>query len=119
MKKKVIIIPLAIVASLALAVAVPFVALCIRTANMNAKYDYLKADQNYSSKVEVNSVELVTQHVSCGYATIEMMSDYYGNKVTEDELKEKNNGGISTSSSGGFLNEIKRSIPNKEFVKKR
>ena len=118
MKKKVIIIPLAIVASLALAVAVPFVALCIRTANMNAKYDYLKADQNYSSKVEVNSVELVNQHVSCGYATIEMMSDYYGNKVTEDELKEKNNGGVSTSSSGGFLNEIKRSIPNKEFVKK-
>ena len=60
----------------------------------------------------------MTQHISCGYATIEMMSEYYGDKVTEDELSEKNNGNVSTSSSLGFLNEINDSIPNKTFIKK-
>ena len=100
-----------------LVVSIPFLVMQIRTNNLKSDYAYLKEDQTYSLKVEVNDVELVKQHVSCGYATIEMMSSYYGNKVTEDELQTKNNGGISTSSSNGFLSEINSSISTKEFVK--
>ena len=100
-----------------LVVAIPFAILGFKTASMNKKYDYLFTDSTYSQKVEVQGLNLVTQHISCGYASIEMLSEYYGNKVTEDDLSAKNNGSISTSSTSGFLKEINASI-DKKFVKK-
>ena len=117
-KRKVLIIISSILVVMLLSVAVPFIILGARTSYINNKYSDLKENEEYAHNVEVKDVELVTQHISCGYATIEMMSDYYGDKVTEDELSEKNNGNISTSSSLGFLNEINDSIPNKTFIKK-
>lgn len=116
MKKKIIIIVISsIVGALALAVAIPFIVLGVRTSNLKADYEYLRSDALYNDKVEITGIELVTQHVSCGYATIEMMSSYYGNKVTEDELDARNRS-ISTSSSNGFLKEISKCIPSKSFV---
>ena len=117
MKKRAIIIPVAITASLLLALAVPFAILGIRTSLLNSNYSYLINNGTYSSETKVTGINLVTQHVSCGYATIEMMSDFYGKKVTEDDLDKKNNGAVSTSSSDGFLKEINASIEKKEFVK--
>ena len=110
-------IPAIVASILILVLAIPFMVMEIKTINMKNDYDYLKEDNTYSLKVEVDDIDLVKQHISCGYATIEMMSSYYGNKVTEDELEAKNNGKISTSSSNGFLKEVKTSIPNKSFVK--
>ena len=76
-KKKIVIITVgAVVATLALAVAIPFSILGIKTASISGDYSYLQDDEKYSSKVEVSGVDLVTQHISCGYATIEMMSTY-------------------------------------------
>ncbi len=117
-KRKALIIIASSLVALLIAAAVPFIIFGARTSYINNKYSELKEDQEYTHKVEVENVELVTQHVSCGYATIEMMSDYYGKKVTEDELDAKNNGTVSTSSSLGFLNEINESIPDKNFIKK-
>ena len=115
-KKKIIIIVISsIVGALALAVAIPFIVLGVRTSNLKADYEYLRSDASYNDKVEITGIELVTQHVSCGYATIEMMSSYYGNKVAEDELDARNRS-VSTSSSNGFLKEISKCIPNKSFV---
>lgn len=115
-KKKIIIIVISsIVGALALAVAIPFIVLGVRTSNLKADYEYLRSDASYNDKVEITGIELVTQHVSCGYATIEMMSSYCGNKVTEDELDARNRS-ISTSSSNGFLKEISKCIPSKSFV---
>ena len=116
-KKKIIIIVVSsVVASLALAVAIPFTVLGIKTAGLNADYAYLKEDASYRGKAEVAGLNLVTQHVSCGYASIEMISSYYGSPVTEDELDARN-GAISTASTDGFYQEINRSIPAKTFVK--
>ena len=118
MKKKLVwIIPAAFVSIITLVLSIAFMVMEIKTINMKSDYGYLKEDQTYSLKVEIDNLDLVKQHVSCGYATIEMMSAYYGSKVTEDELQTKNNGGVSTSSSNGFLKEINASIPNKAFVK--
>ena len=89
----------------------------IRTASLNADYSKLKEDAKYSTKVEINDLKLVTQHVSCGYATIEMMSTFYGNKISEKELSDKNKGAITTSSSDGFLKELRKSVPEQKFVK--
>ena len=117
MKKKSIIIiaSISVAIALVIAIAVPFITLGIKTASIKTGYSYLKTDSTFSSKVEVEGVELVKQHVSCGYATIEMLSSFYGKKVTEDDLDAKNKGGVSTSSSNGFLKEINQSISNKSF----
>lgn len=114
-KKLFLIIGGSVIASLSLAVAIPFIVLGIKTSSLKANYTYLKEDANYQDKVEINGLELVTQHVSCGYATIEMISSFYGDRVSEDDLDSRN-GAISTSSSNGFLKEINRSIPSKDFV---
>ena len=121
MKKKtklLIIIPSITVSVLILSVAVPFTILGIKTNSIKNDYDYLKYDSSYNTKVEVTGVDLVKQHISCGYATIEMMSSYYGSKVSEDDLSKKNGGNITTSSSNGFLKEINSSITNHKFIKK-
>ena len=114
-KKLFLIITVSIILSLSLAVAIPFIVLGVKTSKLKADYTYLKEDTNYHNKVEINDLELVTQHISCGYATIEMISSFYGDKVTEDDLDARNSV-ISTSSSQGFLIEIKKSIPTKSFV---
>ena len=119
MKKKTFIvttIALGLVATLGLAVAIPFTILGVKTSKLNSNYSYLKEDAHYQEKVEVTGIELVTQQVSCGYASIEMISTYYGNPVTEDELDARN-GAVSTASTNGFLKEINKSIPTKTFVK--
>ena len=120
MKKKTKIIIITSISSfvlaLTLATAIPFTVLAVKTNNLKSDYSYLKEDNTYKEKVEVVGLELVKQHVSCGYASIEMISSYYGNKVTEDDLDSRN-GAISTSSTNGFLKEINKSIPSKTFVK--
>lgn len=116
--KLIICISSVVVSALALAVAIPFAILGIRTGNLKADYSYLKTNENYSTKVSVEGIELKEQEVSCGYATIEMLSNYYGNKVSEKELETRNNGAITTASSDGFLKEVNKSIPNKQFIKR-
>ena len=116
-KKKVIIIISSIVGALSLAVAIPFLILTIRSATIRTNYGYLKSHPTYSQKVEITGFELVEQKISCGYASIEMISTYYGNKITEQELSNKNGGQVSTSSTNGFYKEINRSITGKSFVK--
>lgn len=115
--KLIILVSSVVVASIALAVAIPFTILGIRTSNLKADYSYLKVNETFSSKVSVDGIELKKQDVSCGYATIEMLSSYYGDKVDEIELSKRNNGAITTSSSNGFLNEVNKTIITKEFVK--
>ena len=115
MKKVLTIIGISIVGIVILAVLIPFISLKIKTTKLKEDYAYLKNDVVYQDKVEVEGIALVTQHVSCGYASIEMVSTFYGNKVSEDELDSKNKS-ISTSSSKGFLKEINASINNKSFV---
>ena len=117
-KSKIILISSIIITSLSLAVLIPFIILGIRTSSIKNDYSYLSEDEHYSLKIEDTGIDLVTQKISCGYATIEMMSTYYGNKVSEEELSTRNNGQITTASSDGFLKEINKSISTKTFVKK-
>ena len=118
MKKKKIIFAIIYtsITAIALAVAIPFTVLAVRTNQLNKDYSYLKEEIQYSSKVEVAGLNLVEQKITCGYASIEMLSDYYGNKVSEDDLSKKNNGAITTSSSDGFLKEIYNSLKNSHPV---
>ena len=116
--KRVIVISVsALVGSVVLAIAIPFTVLAVKTANIKSDYAYLIEDAKYKTAVEVEGLEHVTQEISCGYATIEMMSAFYGERVSEETLSERNNGAITTSSSSGFLDEINKTIKDKEFKK--
>ena len=120
MKKKTkvtIIVVSALVGALVLTASIPLIVDAAKTNNLEADYSYLRNDANYKDKVEVTGIELVTQHVSCGYASIEMISSFYGNKVTEDDLDARNSA-VSTQTSQGFLEEINKSIPGHNFVKR-
>ena len=92
--------------------------LAVKTANIKSDYAYLIEDAKYKTAVEVEGLEHVTQEISCGYATIEMMSAFYGERVSEETLSERNNGAITTSSSSGFLDEINKTIKDKEWAAK-
>ena len=120
MKKKslTLIISAALVGALSLGVGIPFTIFGFRSISIDSDCAYLKEDQNYNDKTEIAGLNLKKQDVSCGYATIEMMSEYYGSKVDEIELSVRNEGAITTQSSDGFLKEINKTIANKEFVKK-
>ena len=120
MKKKLkvtLIIVSALVGALVLTASIPLIVDAVKTNSLEADYSYLRNDANYKEKVEVTGLELVTQHVSCGYASIEMISGFYGNKVTEDDLDARNSA-VSTQTSQGFLDEINKSIPSHNFVKR-
>ena len=118
-KVRLLIVLLGLLALVISALMVPFIVLNLRTIKINSDYSHLSSEYDYKEKVEVTGLNLVTQHISCGYATIEMLSDFYSTKVTEDDLSAKNNGKISTQSTGGFLKEINDSIKNKTFVSKK
>ncbi len=120
MKKKTkvtIIVVSALVGALVLTASIPLIVDAVKTNNLNADYSYLRNDAKYKDKVEVTGLELVSQHVSCGYASIEMISSFYGNKVSEDDLDARNSA-VSTQTSKGFLDEINKSIPSHSFVKR-
>jgi len=120
MKKKTkvtLIVVSALVGALVLTASIPLIVDAVKTNNLKTDYSYLRNDANYKEKVEVTGLELVTQHVSCGYASIEMISSFYGNKVSEDDLDARNSA-VSTQTSKGFLDEINKSIPSHSFVKR-
>lgn len=113
-KKIILIICLSFVGALVLAVAIPFIVLGVRSSVMDNSYSYLlKENKITEKKLEV---PLVKQDISCGYAIIEMMSTYYGKTVTEEELYAKNNEGISTATTDGFVKEINRTIENAHYT---
>lgn len=115
-KRIAIIISSTLVASLLLAVAIPFLVLSIKSSVINNKYQYLL--DNHEINEKKIDVPLVKQEISCGYAIIEMLSDYYGNKVSEEELYNRNNKGVSTSSTGGFVKEINKTIHRLKYTSK-
>ena len=117
MKKRIIlIICLSFVALLTLGVAIPFSIYGIRSAAIDNSYSYLLKENKLTDKKI--DVPLVKQDISCGYAIIEMLSTFYGNTVTEEQLSDKNKGAISTSTTSGFVEEINRTIENANYAAK-
>jgi hypothetical protein len=74
-------------------------------------YSVVVVDSSYRTPVEVSGLYAITQHVTCGYACIEMLAKWAGKDITEDSLLETNNGKITTSMGSGFLNEASKQFP--------
>ena len=110
-------IVLTLVSCFLLALIIPFSIYGIRSASIDNSYSYLFTENKITEK-KIDDVPIIKQDVSCGYAIIEMLSDFYGNKVTENELFERNNKSVSTQTTGGFVKEINKCIPNKNYKSK-
>ena len=95
-------------------VAVLFSVNRIKTKRIDNEYSYLFSESKLES-IKIENVPLIKQDVSCGYAIIEMLSDFYGSKTTEKDLYERNNHKVSTQSTKGFVKEINKTIPNKSY----
>ena len=112
------IIILSIISILILALAIPFMIFGIRSKVIQEEYQYL-LDGGRIADVKIEDVSLVKQDISCGYAIIEMLSEYYGAKVTEEDLYQKNNKSVSTASTAGFVKEINKVISGKDYKAKK
>ena len=118
-KKKIFILSAAGVASaLVLGTAIPFTVYGIRSSLIENDYTYL-LNEHKIADVQIEGVPLVKQEVSCGYAIIEMLSGYYGDPVTEEELFSRNGKRVTTATTKGFVVEIKKTIPNVEYSSKQ
>lgn len=98
---------------LAVLVAIPLVLLLIvsiRTALTQDDYSAVYTDSKYQNPVKVADVEVIQQHISCGYAVIEMFSAWNGGDVTEDSLFDEY-GIVVTSTGKNFCKEMNKQFP--------
>ena len=109
-RRKTIIIGI-IIGALLLSIAALFIKQSIKDAYINDDYSVVYIDPAYKEPVAAEGVELTTMEISCGYACIEMISNWIGQPVTEQELLAQNNGRISTSTGSGFRGEMEKQFP--------
>ena len=108
---KVILFVLAgVLAAVMLASAVALLVLEVRTEELKEDYAAMLADGKYQKPVSVEGVEVITQDVSCGYAVMEMFSNWSGHDVTEESLY-KEYGKVVTSTGEAFAEEMNKHFP--------
>jgi len=89
---------------------IAFSILAIKTKNIDNDFSVIYTSEKYSAAVNVDSVEVITQEVSCGYAVIEMFSTWNGGDITENSLY-KQYGKVVTSTGKSFCNEFNKQFP--------
>ena len=85
----------------------------IKTKHTQNDYSSFYTNPKYQKALIIDDVEVIKQHISCGYAVIEMFSAYDGGDITEDSLYEKY-GTIVTSTGDKFCEEMNKQFP--EYV---
>jgi len=92
-------------------VAVAFIRQAFISSKINDDYTAVLNNPAYQEPVSVDEVHFIAQEISCGYAIIEMLSNWQNKDITEQFLFESNNNTISTAMGTGFLKEIKKQFP--------
>ena len=82
----------------------------IRTKLTQNDYSSVYTNPKYEKAIMIDGVEVIEQHISCGYAVMEMFSAWNGGDVTEDSLYEKY-GTIVTSTGKKFCAEMNKQFP--------
>lgn len=94
-------------------IIVAFIALFVcrvRTVLTQDDYASVFTDPKYEKALKIDNVEVIKQHVSCGYAVIEMFSAWNGGTVTEDSLYDEY-GTVVTSTGNKFCKEMNKQFP--------
>ena len=115
--KKLLFTTACILAAALLVIAAAFFRQAYINSEINDNYAIVSSNPIYQAPVSVQGLRFTKQKISCGYAIIEMISDWQGKMVTEQSLFEGNNGTISTAMGEGFLKEIKKQFPGWEITR--
>lgn len=111
-KKKIIIIVLGSITGILLCVLIAALSfLHIRTTNILNDYSSIYSNEKYEVPVYIDNIDVVNQEVSCGYAVLEMFSQWAGQNITEESLYSEY-GKIVTSTGQAFCDEINKQFPN-------
>ncbi|AEV69980.1 C39 family peptidase [Acetivibrio clariflavus] len=81
-----------------------------KTVNILDDYSILYTDEKYMEHLYIDNVELIKQEISCGYAVIEMFSNWAGGTITEESLYDEY-GKVVTSTGKSFEKEMKKRFP--------
>lgn len=81
-----------------------------RTHKINNDYSAVFTDEKYAEAVSVDDIQVITQSISCGYATIEMFSSWNGSNITETALFDQY-GKVVTSTGKSFCEEMNKQFP--------
>lgn len=81
-----------------------------KTQKINDDYSAVFTNEKYTEAVSVDDIQVVTQSISCGYATIEMFSLWNGSDITEKVLFDQY-GKIVTSTGKSFCEEMNKRFP--------
>ena len=82
----------------------------MRTESLINDYSSIYEDSKYSKALYVEGVEVIKQDVSCGYAVIEMFSNWNGGHFTEESLFSEH-GKVVTSTGKSFCAEMNKQFP--------
>ena len=82
----------------------------MRTESLINDYSSIYEDSKYSKALYVEGVEVIKQDVSCGYAVIEMFSNWNGGHITEESLFSEH-GKVVTSTGKSFCAEMNKQFP--------
>lgn len=72
-------------------------------------------NESYHKAVNVDNINVIRQHVSCGYAVLQMFGEWCGVDVTEDSLYAQY-GKVVTSTGILFCNEMNKQFPQYETI---
>lgn len=81
-----------------------------KTADILDDYSNVYTDEKYTEPLYIDNVELIKQDISCGYAVIEMFSNWAGGTITEESLFDEY-GKVVTSTGKSFEKEMKKRFP--------
>lgn len=91
------------------------VSLHIRTRHIRNDYSSVYTNAKYQSAVSVDGINVIRQEVSCGYAVLEMFSEWCGQSVTEEGLYAEYRK-VVTSTGKAFCNEMNKQFPDYHTV---
>ncbi|HBI05141.1 MAG TPA: hypothetical protein DDY49_14060 [Paenibacillaceae bacterium] len=81
-----------------------------KTQKINNNLSSVFTDEKYIKAVSVDDIQVITQSISCGYATIEIFSSWNGGDITETALFEEY-GKVVTSTGKSFCEEMNKQFP--------
>lgn len=115
MKNKLILRIWKIIFSILILIFIIFMILFIKQNIINKKINDdisgIYANAKYETAVKIEGINPIKQEVSCGYAVIEILSNWLNKDITEQSLLEENEGKISTAMGNGFFNEMSKQFP--------
>jgi len=102
---------IAVIAGILVCIVIAALAvLQIRTNAVLDDYSAVYKNEKYQTPVMIEGVDVIRQDVSCGYAVIEMFSEWNGGSVTEKSLYDTY-GKVVTSTGKAFCDEMNRQFP--------